>query len=108
MNKAANKSAFFLALMLLSILLVGIAFAESNERIVVWKVIDPEIDVETLLDETSESHLLKAMSESLSGKLLIPKLMWKHCWMKHSIGKQAIQYRKSVKNRGNIAAASGS
>ena len=33
MNKAANKSAFFLALMLLSILLVGIAFAESNERI---------------------------------------------------------------------------
>ena len=63
MNKAANKSAFFLALMLLSILLVGIAFAESNERIVVWKVIDPEIDVETLLDETFDRQASNTIPE---------------------------------------------
>ena len=63
MNKAANKFAFFLALMLLSILLVGIAFAESNERIVVWKVIDPEIDVKTLLDETFDRQASNTIPE---------------------------------------------
>ena len=76
MNKATCKSALFLVLMLLSILLVGIAFAESNERVVVWKVVDPEFDTETLLDETFDRKIVDKAPDIIEEQRDCDSLFW--------------------------------